>query len=148
MDRAETTNLKVFLDHLYQNALTYTYSSPKTILGDSIKDWFNLDIEGNAEGTNEYCFVDAMLQGKTTCAAHHMLKILAEPKSLREVYLNRKIQLLIWSAIDAGQFKPDDPITRMTEMFQNNNLDFELHSEYGHEFLGILHVSKEVSACC
>ena len=152
---AETTNLKVFLDHLYRNALTYTYSSPKPILGDSIKDWFDLDIEGNAEGTDESCFVDAMLQGKTTCAAHHMLKILAEPNSHRKEYLSRKIQLLIWAAIEDGQFKPgeaigdgqfksDDPITRLTAMFQDNNLDFELHSEYGHEFLGILHVSKEV----
>ena len=144
MDKAEKTNLKVFLDHLYQNALTYTYSSPKTILGDSIKDWFNLGIEGNAEGTDEHCFVDAMLQGKTTCAAHHMMKILAEPDSHRKEYLNRKIQLLIWSAIGDGQIGPDDPITRMTEMFESNNLDFELFSEYGHEFLGILHVSKEV----
>ena len=155
MAMAETTNLKVFLDHLYRNALTYTYSSPKTILGDSIKDWFDLDIEGNAEGTDEYCFVDAMLQGKTTCAAHHMLKILAEPNSHRKEYLSRKIQLLIWAAIEDGQSKPgeaigdgqfksDDPITRLTAMFQDNDLDFELHSEYGHEFLGILHVSKEV----
>jgi hypothetical protein len=144
MDKAEKTNLKVFLDHLYLNALTYTYSRPKTILGNSIKDWFNLDIKGNAEGTDENCFVDAMLQGKTTCAAHHMMKILAEPDSHRKEYLNRKIQLLIWAAIDDEQFKPDDPITRMTEMFENNNLDIELHSEYGHEFLGILHVSEEV----
>lgn len=144
MDKAEKTNLKVFLDHLYQNALTYTYSSPKTILGDSIKDWFNLDIKGNAEGTDEHCFVDAMLQGKTTCAAHHMMKIFAEPDSRRKEYLNRKIQLLIWSVIGDDQFESDDPITRMTEMFVSNNLDFELLSEYGHEFLGILHVSKEV----
>lgn len=143
MAMAETTNLKVFLDHLYRNALTYTYSSPKTILGDSIKDWFNLDIEGYAEGTDEYCFIDAMLQGKTTCAAHHMLKILAA-NSHRKEYMSRKIQLLIWAAIEDGQFKPDDPITRLTTMFHDNNLDFELFSTYGHEFLGLLHVSKEV----
>ena len=144
MDRAEKTNLKVFLDRLYKSVVTYTYASPRTILREELKKWFDIELDHEDKENDKFLFADAMMQGKTTCAAHHLMKLWKEhPEETN--YFCRKIQLLIWAAIGDGSFKPSDPMTRISEMFTNNNLEnFNLFTLYGHAFLAKLHVSETV----
>lgn len=153
MDAVENTHAHRFLDRLYRNAIYWTNDSPRKNLLDQLKEWFNMTVplQGFDPESDEHTFLDAMLRGKTCCAALYLLRILNNSKENGEFneyreWFERKIQLLVWAAIGDGSFTPTDPITRLSMMFTEDlDMGVDLFTAYGKKFLDMLAITD--SSC-
>lgn len=109
MDSVEGTGLHKFIDHLYHNALRWEDKSPKQNIYDQIKEWFNITpgIYGHPAETvlpqDEDVFVDAMLRGKTCCAAFYLNRLLSREKAHYCKFFQKKLNLLIWATVEEAR---------------------------------------------
>ena len=105
MDSVEGTGLHKFLDHLYHNALQWEDKSPKQNIYEQIKEWFNITpgIYGYPAATgipqDEDVIVDAMLRGKTCCAAFYLKRLLSRDDAHYCKFFQKKLNLLIWATV-------------------------------------------------
>ena len=143
MDAVENSHMYWFLDTLYHNALYWENASPRVNLLRQLSDWFGMDVPdcGYAEDSHEHVFVDAMLQGKTICAAAEMKEFFLEDGHYKKHFL-RKLGLYIWAAIGNKSFNSDDPITRLSMMFTELGIRFDLFTTYGKKFLDLLKITS------
>ena len=143
MDAVENTHMHWFLDKLYHNALYWEDVSPRVNLLRQLSDWFGMDTPdcGFAEDSHEHVFVDAMLQGKTICAAAEMKEFFLEDGHYKKHFL-RTLGLYIWAAIGNKSFNSNDPITRLSMMFTELDMRFDLFTTYGKKFLDLLKITS------